>query len=230
MQNSDKRRYKRLDSVINGSFCSREDNISGEMIMTDSSRSGLRVALNQPVLPGRILQVELMSREKNMPLFATGKVVWLRERKKDSMYNFDAGIQLLEEGSLNRQQPSEYDFGNWHIKQIAAYARHRGYLAKSFPENSYGISCFIPSIFLLYIVFGAVFCFVYPGAAWTYAASLITYLGAILFLSLFDLMQEKSGKLISEKLKLILPVTASRISTHLTYGLCFLLGLLEKGS
>jgi len=230
METKDKRKYKRVDSVANGSFCSQDDDIAGEMIMTDSSRSGLRVALDQPVLPGKVLQVELINRDKSMPVFSRGKVIWLRERKKDSMYNFDAGIQLLDENSLNTQQPSEYDFGSWHLKQIAAYALHRGLLIKKWPENSSGSACFLPSMFLLYLVFGAIISFIYPGAAWVYAASLLAYFAVILASSFFKLMQEKSGKLVSQRLKLVLPVTASRISTHLTYGFFFLKGLLETGS
>lgn len=224
----EKRRYERQNAVINGAFHSVEDDSDGEMIMVNISRSGLRASLKKAINPGRIVQIQIRTPEQNMPIFTTGRVTWVREKAQDLTYNFDVGIRLLELDSLMVQKLSEYDMDSWHLKQIADYAVQRGNLAKKFPKNSFKVTYLLPSIWLLYLISGAIASFLFTGFGPIYVASIAIYITAILVTSAIRLMREKGAKLFSRRFKLIWPVSAGRISSHIAYGLFFLLGLLKK--
>jgi glycosyltransferase involved in cell wall biosynthesis len=43
-----------------------------------------------------------------------------------------------------------------HLRQLGRYAFHRGYFCKRFPSNSFKLSYFIPSLFLVYIILSLV--------------------------------------------------------------------------
>ena len=144
---SDKRKYKRVDSVISGEFYSQADNQSGEMMVIDLSRGGFKAAFDKPIIPGCVLLFQITSPGKKMPIFTTGKVAWIRERGQDRIYNFDAGIQLLEIDSLNDQKISEYNLGNWHMRQIANYALHKGYFTKRLSHKTFDPLAHLPVLF-----------------------------------------------------------------------------------
>lgn len=46
-----------------------------------------------------------------------------------------------------------------HLKQVSGYGTHRGFFAKKYPENSFKLKYFIPSGFLLFLVFGVLLAF-----------------------------------------------------------------------
>ena len=223
-----KRRYSRLDSVINGTFISRQDNAYGDIMMTNFSCNGFKACLSKPIVCGRIIQFQMRYDNQIMPVFATGKVIWVTAKNQDLTYDFDAGIHLLEQDSINKQKASEYDFDDWHIKQVAEFAKQRGYLAKHFPQKVLKLACFMPSLLLTYFVLGAIISLFNINAALIYSASIIAYFLSIFATTIAWLLTEKSQKTVFEKMSLIVPVCAARISSHISYGVFFLKGLFSK--
>jgi len=101
-----------------------------------------------------------------------------------------------------------------HLKQIASYALHRGYFAKKYPQTSFKISYFIPTLFLICIVTGGILAVFLPFFRWLYFAGIILYLFLVFIFSL------------SKELGLLPMVFLGIIFTHLVYGFHFLKGLL----
>jgi len=64
------------------------------------------------------------------------------------------GVILYEPGALVYHHRRPVMRG--HLGQIAHYGRHRGYFARVFPETSRRLQYFIPSLWLLWLVIGAV--------------------------------------------------------------------------
>jgi len=95
-----------------------------------------------------------------------------------------------------------------HLKQVAAYALHRGYFAKRFPQTSLRFSYFIPTLFLGFICLGQFL------KAW-YFPVLALYLLSVLTVSVF------AG------LRMMFAVAVGIILTHLFYGFYFLKGLMS---
>ncbi len=103
-----------------------------------------------------------------------------------------------------------------HLKQIANYALHRGYFVKKYPETSFKVSYFIPSLFLLGLLFGGALSLFCIPLKMVYSSALFFYLYLVFIFS------------ISKELRLIPLVFSGIISSHIAYGLLFLKGLLSK--
>lgn len=103
-----------------------------------------------------------------------------------------------------------------HLKQIANYGLHRGYFVKRFPENSFKISYFLPTLFVLGIVFGLASLYISPILK-------ITYLSALLFYFIMVFIPS-----INKDFRLTYLLFLGIISSHIVYGLYFIKGILSK--
>ncbi|MFA4888634.1 MAG: glycosyltransferase [Candidatus Omnitrophota bacterium] len=103
-----------------------------------------------------------------------------------------------------------------HLKQIASYAMHRGYFVKIYPQTSFRIAYFIPSIFLIGLVAGFFLALISKPLSAIYLSVLIFYLMLVFLFAI-------------RKLRLFPLVFPAIILTHLTYGIYFLKGLFVFG-
>jgi GT2 family glycosyltransferase len=103
-----------------------------------------------------------------------------------------------------------------HLAQVASYGLHRGYFVKRYPQTSLKPSYFIPSLFLLGIVAGAVFSSVFIQFKGMYFGGLIIYLILALIFS------------IHKDLRLMGLVFSGIILSHIVYGIYFIKGLLAR--
>ncbi|MFH1460479.1 MAG: PilZ domain-containing protein [Candidatus Omnitrophota bacterium] len=225
---SNKRKFARFDSVIDGTFHLNETNTSGQMIMTNFSRDGFKASLNMPIVPGKIIQFEMRFPGNLMPIFTQGKVVWLRNKNKDMTYGFDVGIKLLEIDSLQAQQIMENSFKNWQFKQIADYALYRGYYAKKFPEQYFKLTFLMPSLFLIYIILGAIVSLFNHQIALIYSLNLTIYALAIFLSTISQLISTNKVRLFLGKIRLIFPICLEKVAMHISYGFFFLIGIFSK--
>ncbi len=113
-----------------------------------------------------------------------------------------------------------------HLRQLGRYGFHRGYFVKRFPENSFHLSYFVPTAFLLYVVT--------LGLAWAstpfWTATEGVALTAVLALWLYSLPMALYLLLtvlstISLNLALWFVTWLGVFTSHLWYGLRFVQGL-----
>jgi len=104
-----------------------------------------------------------------------------------------------------------------HIKQISRFGLHRGFFVKKFPENSRKITYFIPSFFVLYLLFGSILSIFNQTLRILFMLSLVAYL-ILAFI----------GALHAKRPKLIFLTWLGIIITHIVYGVSFLIGLAKK--
>jgi len=109
-----------------------------------------------------------------------------------------------------------------HLKQISRYAIHRGHFARIFPETSFRIGYFLPTLFVLGLVTGALLAFLSPLLKMIYLFVLGIYALALLATGFQTYLKEKD-------LKLALLVIPSIFLTHLAYGALFIKGFFSKG-
>jgi len=106
-----------------------------------------------------------------------------------------------------------------HLRQVAGFGLHRGFFFKKFPENSRKITYLLPSILIVYLLL--------CGAA---SLFLDHILAALLTLSVIAyLVLAFAGSLHAKQPKLIFLTWLGIITTHLVYGICFLVGLCKRG-
>lgn len=103
-----------------------------------------------------------------------------------------------------------------HLKQIFNYSKHRGYFAKKYPQTSFKLGYFIPSLFVLGLIFGFVLSF------------FNIYLKTIylVVISLYGILVLLSSLKTKNTLMWIL-IFLGIFLTHITYGIGFIIGLLK---
>jgi len=108
-----------------------------------------------------------------------------------------------------------------HLQQISRYALRRGHFARRFPETSFRIGYFLPSIGAYGLIVGGVFSFFFPIIRFIYFLLFIFYF-LLLFLSGLEVFLKEKN------LYLSVLVMASIFATHLVYGLLFPFGFFQK--
>ncbi|MFH1508219.1 MAG: glycosyltransferase [Candidatus Omnitrophota bacterium] len=103
-----------------------------------------------------------------------------------------------------------------HLKQIASYALHRGYFAKKYPQTSFKISYFLPSILFLFLFGGGILSIFLPVLRDFYLLFISVYLFLTLIFSL------------NKKPLVVLPVFMGILMTHLDYGIYFIKGIFTR--
>lgn len=104
-----------------------------------------------------------------------------------------------------------------HVNQVTNYATHRGFFVKKFPETSFRLGYFVPSLFVLGIILGGILSFYFSIIKTIYFSVLILYLILVII--------ESIGL---KKMKLGILVFLGIITTHIVYGIWFIKGLLVK--
>ncbi len=103
-----------------------------------------------------------------------------------------------------------------HLKQVKEYALHRGFFVKNFAANSLRMIYFLPALFVLYLIFGAIFSFFNQGFFMLFAGSLFLYFAAAFAFAGSDNLLVKFVAAIGTFL------------THIIYGIFFVSGLAAK--
>jgi len=98
-----------------------------------------------------------------------------------------------------------------HLKQVTAYALHRGYFVKRFPMTSFRLGYFLPSLFLLFLVSGWIINILF------YFELILLYLGLVFVSAVKPKMRG---------LKIL--TFFGIIATHVAYGIWFIKGLLSR--
>jgi GT2 family glycosyltransferase len=105
-----------------------------------------------------------------------------------------------------------------HLKQVGNYGKHRGYFAKKFPETSFHLTYFIPSIFFIGNICLLILSFFSQFFLKTWGVLLAIYF-ILLLIDIFSRTKD-----IAMGIMAILTI----FLTHLTYGAMFLKGLLSR--
>jgi cellulose synthase/poly-beta-1,6-N-acetylglucosamine synthase-like glycosyltransferase len=104
-----------------------------------------------------------------------------------------------------------------HLRQVSQFGLHRGFFAKKFPETSLRLTYLLPSLLVLFLIFGMLTSYFIP-------IFRIIFLSAVLVYLVFTLV----AALFSNDIRLIPYIWIGIILTHLTYGTYFLIGLFKR--
>ncbi len=137
-----------------------------------------------------------------------------------------------------------------HLKQIANYALHRGYFVKKYPETSFKLVYFIPSIFVSAVILGAALSFWFILIKIIYIFCILLYLLLVFISCVIARTPQTAGR--GDPFRLLRSLSACRqarrslaitrlndlrlipyvflgiIYTHFTYGVFFIKGVLSK--
>lgn len=108
-----------------------------------------------------------------------------------------------------------------HLKQISRYALRRGFFAKKFPETSFRLGYWLPTLFVFGLIVGGSLSFYFPFLKMIYLIALGFYAFLLFLAGMEVLIKEKDHYL-------ALLVIISIFATHLWYGLLFPFGFFRK--
>lgn len=110
---SEKRKFLRFGTFLDGAFTAAAVNIKGLLMVTDASREGLKAAINRCLPEDTDMEIEIYFPGSIVPIFVTGKIIWLRKSKGGWTYEFECGIRLLKIDAMDRQRILDYAYENW---------------------------------------------------------------------------------------------------------------------
>jgi len=105
-----------------------------------------------------------------------------------------------------------------HLKQVGGYGIHRGYFAKMYPETSRKLIYFIPSFFVLFVLGGMIFPFLWPQTGSIFLFGWGVYSIALIKSWLDMCRYESTG--------VSIVAVGYTVATHFWYGVRFIQGLL----
>jgi len=108
-----------------------------------------------------------------------------------------------------------------HLKQIGRYAVHRGFFVKKFPETSFRLGYFIPTLFTLGLLLGWSSYFINATLFMLYLAAIGLYFIGVCFTA-------AAAGVHDSDIRLFPLVAGGIIATHILYGLLFVKGLLIR--
>ena len=111
--NEEKRKFRRFDTALEGTFEVPDEFISGLCTTRNFSREGCCVTANRLLPQNKIVRFEFRFPESIMPFFATGRVVWTQRQSESSAARFQAGVFWWEIDPVERQQLLDYCFADW---------------------------------------------------------------------------------------------------------------------
>jgi c-di-GMP-binding flagellar brake protein YcgR len=106
---SERRRYIRVGMQISVSYVVfdevRESKVS---IAKDISGGGMRLPLKEKLTVGTLLELQLELLKQNKTIVLEAKVVWIKPHPEDKDYPYEAGIEFLGIGAVQRSMISNY--------------------------------------------------------------------------------------------------------------------------
>ncbi|MBI4845707.1 MAG: PilZ domain-containing protein [Candidatus Omnitrophica bacterium] len=88
-----KRQSIRLETFIDGAF-HIPGGVDGLIMLKNINTEGCGISVDHSIRAGSPINLEI--RFPGMPVFATGRVIWIKEKEKSELYKFDAGVKLWE--------------------------------------------------------------------------------------------------------------------------------------
>ncbi len=107
-----------------------------------------------------------------------------------------------------------------HLKQVGAFGLHRGFFAKKYPETSFRIKYFIPSIFTMFFVISLFYLLMPDIIKVTINIGWVLYISALI-IGVFEVLKY-------ENLSVALVSLIFVFLTHLYYGANFMFGYFAK--
>jgi len=105
-----------------------------------------------------------------------------------------------------------------HLRQVSRFGEHRGFFARMFPENSFKLTYFVPSLLVLFLLAGVLASFAYPFFGDILLLAIATYLVLCLIAASLEVKEAK----------MLLSVWLGILATHIVYGLSFLAGFAKR--
>ena len=115
-----KRKYNRFPLNLKARYLQEDDHQEWkECSVVDISREGvgIEVYLRERISINSILHLEIIAPEKEKLIKASGFLMWIKEFKGNSKFNFIAGMELTKIDSDDKWTLLDFAYGDWYRKE-----------------------------------------------------------------------------------------------------------------
>jgi len=112
----EKRRFFRFESPIKLNFTTVNKRFGGKAKTRDVSRGGISLSVDKRLAREDLLDIEFDIPGDNMPVFAQGSVVWVKEHARRKIFkarNYDVGVKFTEIARHDRGKILEHAYAQW---------------------------------------------------------------------------------------------------------------------
>ena len=114
----EKRKFKRFDAYMSVRYKSEQPKkVVGISLSKDLSREGIKIASNEPIREGTLVDLEIDIPDDPKPVFTTGEIIWSRKVEGEEK-NFEHGIKFLIMDPVDKFRVLDYAYNNWLESKI----------------------------------------------------------------------------------------------------------------
>lgn len=109
----ERRKFKRFDTYMSIKFKVAEPKkMRGICLSKDLSREGVKIATNEAIESGSLLDLEIDIPDDPKPVSTTGEIVW-RRKLEDAERSYEYGIRFVSMDPVDKFRVLDYAYNNW---------------------------------------------------------------------------------------------------------------------
>ena len=109
----ERRKFKRFDAYMSVKFKLEEPkSMRGICLSKDLSREGMKIATNENLASGALLDLEIDIPDDPKPVSTTGKVVWQRKLAGGER-NYEYGVRFVSMDPVDKFRVLDYAYNHW---------------------------------------------------------------------------------------------------------------------
>lgn len=109
----EKRKFMRFDAPINIEYNFSRKKIKKLAISKDISRKGINIFLAEKLNPGIKLELQLSIPDEIIPIFAIGRLIWIKKINNQSKNRFSAGLVIEKIAPFDLNTALRYAYNYW---------------------------------------------------------------------------------------------------------------------
>lgn len=110
----ERRKFLRFEAPVDIRYSLSEKAVEGISRGRNFSREGIGLYLKEKIHRGTVVELEIELPDEIVPIFATGKVVWVKEAEEQRKGDFIVGVELIKISSFDKSRILEYAYNRWH--------------------------------------------------------------------------------------------------------------------
>ncbi len=113
IMSEEKRKFMRFDAPINIEYNFSGKKIKKLAISKNISRKGINIFLAEKLNPGIKLELQLSIPDEIIPIFAIGRLIWIKKIDNQSKNRFSAGIAIEKMAPFDLNTALQYAYNYW---------------------------------------------------------------------------------------------------------------------
>lgn len=116
----ERRKFLRFEVPVDIKYRFPEKAVEGISKGKNFGREGIGLYLKEEIPRQTMVELEIGLPDEIVPIFAAGRVVWVKEADEQQDFDFIAGVELTRISSFDKSRILEYVY-NWRYKAVEKF-------------------------------------------------------------------------------------------------------------